>query len=392
MSRLDELIAELCPDGVEYKALKEVYKRLKGTPITAGKMKEIDSSDGEIRVFAGGKTVINAHAEDIPKANITRVPAVLVQSRGVIDVVYYDKPFTFKNEMWAYTHDKQVSVKYLYYVLKKNINTFREAASGMGSLPQISLKVTEDFVIPIPPLEVQCEIVRILDNFTELTAELQAEIVLQKQRYSYYKDKVFEGIDKKYYVPLKTIAKQERGKNKGQLIKEAFSVTQKGIIRTSDYFGNDTKITSENTSNYYVVKPGWFAYSPSRVNVGSFNYLRVNHDVIISPLNKVFSTDIDKMIPEFLYQYMTSTIGFSSMLRYREGIEGTGRWHLEFDDMAKMEIPLIPMEKQSEIIEILMKFDTLCNDISSGLPAEIEARQKQYEYYRDKLLTFKQLS
>ena len=119
MSRLDELIAELCPDRVEYKALKEVYKRLKGTPITAGKMKEIDSSDGEIRVFAGGKTVINAHAEDIPKANITRVPAVLVQSRGVIDVVYYDKPFTFKNEMWAYTHDKQVSVKYLYYVLKK---------------------------------------------------------------------------------------------------------------------------------------------------------------------------------------------------------------------------------------------------------------------------------
>ena len=166
MSRLDELIRELCPDGVEYKALKEVYKRLKGTPITAGKMKEIDSSDGEIRVFAGGKTVINAHAEDVPKANITRVPAVLVQSRGVIDVVYYDKPFTFKNEMWAYTHDKQVSVKYLYYVLKKNINTFREAASGMGSLPQISLKVTEDFVIPIPPLEVQREIVRILDNFT----------------------------------------------------------------------------------------------------------------------------------------------------------------------------------------------------------------------------------
>lgn len=95
----------------------------------------------------------------------------------------------------------------------------------------------------------------------------EAEIVLQKQRYSYYKDKFFEGIDKKYYVPLKTIAKQERGKNKGQLIKEAFSVTQKGIIRTSDYFGNDTKITSENTSNYYVVKPGWFAYHVKKHHV-----------------------------------------------------------------------------------------------------------------------------
>ena len=107
MSRLDELIAEFCPDGVTFKPIKEVYQRLKGTPITAGKMKEIDTPDGEIKVFAGGKTVITAHEEDIPKANITRVPAVLVQSRGVIDAVYYDEPFTFKNEMWAYTHDKQ---------------------------------------------------------------------------------------------------------------------------------------------------------------------------------------------------------------------------------------------------------------------------------------------
>ena len=69
MSKLDELIAELCPDGVEFKTIKEEYTRLKGTPITAGKMKEIDNPDGEIRVFAGGKTVINAREEDIPNAS-----------------------------------------------------------------------------------------------------------------------------------------------------------------------------------------------------------------------------------------------------------------------------------------------------------------------------------
>ena len=114
MSRLDELIQELCPDGVEFMPIKDVYQRLKGTPITAAKMKEIENANGDIRVFAGGKTVINAFEDDIPNANITRVPAVLVQSRGVIDVVYYDKPFTFKNEMWAYTHESQVAVKYLY--------------------------------------------------------------------------------------------------------------------------------------------------------------------------------------------------------------------------------------------------------------------------------------
>ena len=121
MSRLEKLIRDLCPDGVEYKKIKDVFQRLKGTPITAKKMKEIARDDGEIRIFAGGKTVINAQEENIPNANITRVPAVLVQSRGVIDVIYYEEPFTFKNEMWAYTTVNKTEVKFLYYVLKNNI-------------------------------------------------------------------------------------------------------------------------------------------------------------------------------------------------------------------------------------------------------------------------------
>lgn len=96
VTKLEQLIEELCPNGVEFKKIKDVFQRLKGTPITAGKMKEIEKPNGEIKIFAGGKTVINANEADIPNANITRVPAVLVQSRGVIDVVYYEKPFTCK--------------------------------------------------------------------------------------------------------------------------------------------------------------------------------------------------------------------------------------------------------------------------------------------------------
>ena len=84
MTKLNELIQQLCPDGVEYKKVKDVFRRLRGTPITAGKMKEIADENGEIMVFAGGRTIISAREADIPKANITRVPAVLVQSRGVI--------------------------------------------------------------------------------------------------------------------------------------------------------------------------------------------------------------------------------------------------------------------------------------------------------------------
>lgn len=194
MSKLDELIKKLCPNGVEYKRIKEVYTRLKGTPITAAKMKEICNLEGEVRVFAGGKTMINAREEDIPNANIIRIPAVLVQSRGIIDVVYYDKPFTFKNEMWAYTHKNETCVKYLYYVMKNNIQIFRELASGMGSLPQISNSATEEFVILLPTIEEQERIVSILDRFdslcNDISTGLPAEIEARKKQYEYFRDKM----------------------------------------------------------------------------------------------------------------------------------------------------------------------------------------------------------
>lgn len=196
MSRLSELMGELCPDGVEYKPISEIYSRLRGSPITAAKMREIAAPEGSIRVFAGGKTAINAFEEDIPQANITRVPAVIVQSRGVIDFVYYDKPFTFKNEMWAYTSDDVVSVKFLYYVLKNNTDYFRKIASRMGTIPQIPLHITEDFRVPVPPLEVQAEIVRILDSFTEYTALLTRELDLRKLQYAHYRDKLLDFTEK----------------------------------------------------------------------------------------------------------------------------------------------------------------------------------------------------
>ena len=181
-------------DDVKRKTLGEVFYRIKGTPITAKQMREIEKKDGDIKIFAGGKTVINAFEKDIKQANITRVPAVIVQSRGIIDFIYYDKPFTFKNEMWAYTTNEKVSVKFLYYYLKNNVNYFRNVASSMGSLPQISLPVTENLKIPVPPVDTQIKIVNILDKFEKLCNSLiegiPAEINARKKQYEYYRDKL----------------------------------------------------------------------------------------------------------------------------------------------------------------------------------------------------------
>ncbi len=157
-------------------------------------MKEISNENGDIKIFAGGKTEVNAFESDIPNANITRVSSVLIQSRGVIDAIYCDIPYTFKNEMWAYTNENEVTVKYLYYVIKNNIKFFRNKASNMGSLPQISLSVTDDFKFMLPPLKTQERIVSILDRFdtlcNDISKGLPAEIKARKKQYEHYRNKL----------------------------------------------------------------------------------------------------------------------------------------------------------------------------------------------------------
>lgn len=375
VSKLEELIQEFCPNGVEFKAIKEEYQRLKGTPITAAKMKEIQSDSGDIRIFAGGKTVIDAHEKDIPNANITRVPAVLVQSRGVIDAVYYETPFTFKNEMWAYTHKEKTSVKYLYYVLKNNIERFREAASGMGSLPQISLRVTEDFVMPLPPLPVQREIVRILDSFTGLTAELTAELTARKKQYAYYLDTLFTFTSEIVFKTLPEISencdRQRRPITKGNRQAGVYPYYgASGVVdHVADYiFDGDYLLVSEDGANLLARS------TPIAFSISGKNWVN-NHAHVL----KFNFTELQKYVEIYL-----NSIDLSKY------ISGGAQPKLNQDNLNRIPIPVPSDDEVKRIVGILTRFDTLCNDLTNGLPAEIEARQKQYEYYRDKLLSFKE--
>ena len=395
MSRLEELIQQLCPDGVEYKAIKEEYQRLKGTPITAAKMKEIARSDGEVRVFAGGKTVIDAHEKDIPNANIIYVPAVLVQSRGVIDAIYYEKPFTFKNEMWAYTHPEKTSVKFLYYVLKSNMGKFRDAASGMGSLPQISLSVTEDFRIPLPPLPVQQEIVRILDTLTELTAELNekltAELTARKKQYEYYRDELLTFGEMVEYKEFGQIATIQRGASP-RPIKNYITSDDSGVnwIKIGDVkpgakyiTETEEKITQEGAKKSRFVRENDFILSNS-MSFGRPYIVKTTgciHDgwLSISDYQEHFSAD-------FLY-HLLSSYKYQEIMKQKASFGGAVQ-NLNADIVRAIELPIVPLKEQHRIVSILDHFDALCNDLTSGLPAEIEARRKQYEYYRDKLLSF----
>ena len=397
MSKLDELIAELCPNGVEYKKIKQVYKRLKGTPITAGKMKDIDNPNGEIRIFAGGKTVINAMEKDIPNANITRVPAVLVQSRGVIDAVYYDKPFTFKNEMWAYTADNEVAVKYLYYVLKSNLSYFRKAASGMGSLPQISLRVTEEFVIPVPPLPVQQEIVRILDNFTELTAELTAELTSRRKQYEYFRDLLLTFGDEVEWIKLGEIAdvtklagfeftEHVRYSDSGKIIALRGLNVKDGRLDLSQVKYIDGSNFQKLSRSKLIIGDMLFTYVGT---VGQVALIDKNDTYYLAPNVARIRFAAKSINPNFMrYYFQTNHFVRKQINRY---MESSSMKNLTMENIRKFLVPVPPLEEQERIVAILDRFDALCNDLTSGIPAEIEARQKQYEYYRDKLLSFKEV-
>ena len=398
MSRLDSLISELCPNGVEYKRIKDVYTRLRGTPITAGKMKEIDNPDGEIRIFAGGKTVVNAFEDDIPKANITRVPAVLVQSRGVIDFIFYEEPFTFKNEMWAYTHEERVSVKFLYYVLKNNTSHFRDAASGMGSLPQISLPITEDYKVPVPPLEVQREIVHILDEFTLLSAELSAELSARKIQYEYYKNRLFDfSSENVTYMSVGELFDIKNGLSKE---KSAFG-HGKPIINFSDVYNNrwlDSEkikglvdVDNNEISRFNAQKGDVFftRTSETKDDIGMSSTLVEDiPDCVFSGFVLRARPKTTLLLPKFCAYFFSTEEVRKTIVRYAAV---TTRATTTGPKLSKIMVPIIDIDKQQEIVDILDRFDSICNDISKGIPAEIEARQKQYEYYRGKLLEFKEV-
>ena len=167
-------------DTIEYNEIKKIYKRVRGTPITAERMSKIKSATGAIRVFAGGATEIRANVSDLPNANIISDPVVIVQSRGVIDFIYCNVPCTFKNEMWGYTSSDIYAVKFLFYYLKHNVDYFRNAGDGRSSFSQISLPVTEEYKIPLLSSKEQQAIASVLSDFDEYVDNL-SELIEKKK-------------------------------------------------------------------------------------------------------------------------------------------------------------------------------------------------------------------
>ena len=180
---------------------------------------------------------------------------------------------------------------------------------------------------------------------------------------------------------LGEFAKCEKAKNKKREEICPYSITQRGLVPTEEFFKQTTRVTSKDTSSYYIVHKNWFVYSPSRIDVGSINFLQVEGPVIVSPIDVVFSIDETQCHPTYLLSYLLSYEGMKQILSYREGVEGMGRRTLPFMDMAKVRIPLPLLDTQQQIVNQLDTFTSLI----ASLESELDLRRKQFEHYRNYL-------
>lgn len=386
MSKLEELIEQYCPDGVEWKTLKVVLKIRNGRDYK-------HLGEGPIPVYGSGG--IMTYVDTPMYTN----PSVLIPRKGSIDKLYYvDTPFWNVDTVFYTEIDTaQVVEKYVYYVLQKE---HLEKLNTAGGVPSLTQSVLNEVIIPVPPLPVQEEIVRILDAFTELQAELQAELQKRKQQYSYYLDNLlnFKNINRGGYqaevrwMKMSEVMSISRGASP-RPIQNYLTDAEDGIpwikigdVSPSSKYISSTKekIKKEGATKSRYLKKGDFILSNS-MSFGRPYILNIDgciHDGWISMYG--FEEHLDQ---DYLYYVLRS----ESVQTFwtAKANSGGAVSNLNSDIVRKTLIPIPSMAEQKRIAAILDRFDRLTNDLTSGLPAEIEKRRQQYEYYRDKLLTFK---
>lgn len=406
MSKLKELIAKLCPNGVEYVPLwsvtiwdkkfnsvdrKKQPKSINYPYLLAKDLFALETENGNVFLLSTGEQ-IGWTNEELAGCNMCEGEVVTIpwgKSRAVVDCIkYYKGKFvTADNRIMTSNDTSKLLNKYLYYWIMskgKVIDTFYRG-SGIKH-PDMS-KVL-DMKIPVPPLPVQEEIVRILDSFTSLTAELQtklqAELQARQKQYEYYRDQLLtfdvhgEGTSEVQWKTIGEICRIYAGGDapKSRMSKEkseqyTVPIISNGVGKNAIYgYTDEAKVTETAVT---VAARGTIGYAEYR----DYPYYPIIRLITLIPIAT------DELNPKYLYYCLQGR---------QYSVPITGIPQLTAPMIRQVEIPIPKLEIQKKIVHVLDNFDAICSDLNIGLPAEIEARQKQYEYYRDRLLSFPKLT
>lgn len=407
MSNLEELIERLCPDGVEYKTLTELFDTKNG--YTPSKSKEEYWTNGTVPWFRmedireNGNILSKAIqyvSESAIKGSLFPADSIIVATSATIGQHALIKVPSLANQRFTYLvlkdeFKEQIDIMFIYYCCFK-LDEYCKECLNQGNFASVDMKKFLKFKFPVPPLEVQREIVRILDNFTFLTAELAAELAARQKQYEYYKEYLFE--NHIFDVEWKRLD-------------ELFPFIRNGFVGTiKSFFTNETDgirylegtnihdgVISDNEV-LYVTKEFHKKHIKNQLKADDILMVQSGHIGECAVVGKkyegsnchalIIMSNGGKCLSKYYVYYFHTIKGFKSLT---PAITGGTIKHVLAGKIGKIKVPVPSLEQQQRIVDILDRFDTLCNDISSGLPAEIEMRQKQYEYYRDKLLTFKEL-
>lgn len=389
MSKLQELIRELCPDGVEYKKLGDCIEIYTGIQFNKRDMSEV----GTYPVLNGGMNP-SGFTEKYNEEKDTITVSQGGASAGYVN--WMDCKF------WAGAHcfvvkpnNDVLNNRYLYFLLKNSEQILMQAKHGAG-IPGLNRDKVKNLIMPVPPLEIQEEIVRILDRFAEYAAELQAELQARKEQYEYYRNKLLTftkiggGTQSVTWMKMSEIGTFIRGKRfvRTDIINDGIPCIHYGDIYT--YYGlyatqskgrlrNElaSKMRYAQKNDVVIVAAGenkedigiglaWIGDEPAAVHDACF----------------IFRSDL---YPQYVSHYLRSDYYHKQIVKY---VSEGKICSISAKGLGNAIIPIPPYEEQVRIATLLNKFDTLVGNLTEGLPAEIAAVQEQYEYYRNKLLSF----
>lgn len=381
MSKLEELIKEFCPNGVEYKKLGETLKIERGVRVVKSQL----TTQCIYPVYQNSLTPMGYY----DKFNFSAETAFIIGAGSAGEIGYSNTDFWAADDCYCLICNENLNSRYLYHCLLNN-SGYITSKVRKASIPRLSRGVIESLQIPLPALPVQREIVRILDSFTLYSAELTAELTARRKQYEFYRDKLLNFNQLEVEIKkLSDIFDTRNGYTPSTSNKEYWATNDIPWFRVEDIRANG-RILNDSIQHvsFSAIKGKVF---PANSIIISTSATIGEHALITceSIANQRFTYLMlkdqykNKYNIKYLFYYCFLLADFC-----RENLQQGSFASVDMSKFNKFEFPIPPMEVQERIVKVLDNFDAICSDLGIGLPAEIEKRQKQYEYYRDKLLSF----
>ena len=409
MNKIDELIKKLCPDGVDYKTIGEIATYRRGSfpqPYTNSSfyggenampfVQVADICDRGFILKEKTKQSISKIAQ--PKSIFVAKGSVICSIQGTIGRVAITQYDAYVDRTIAIFEEFKVELnkKFFAYCIQVKFGIEKQFARGT-TLKTITKEEFTRFCIPLPPLEIQNEIVHILDDFTMLSTELSellsAELKSRQKQYEYYRDELLAFKNENYeYKTLEEIStKMYRGNGikRTEVTEIGIPCVRYGEIYTSYNVTFDKCIS--HTDEQKISAKKYFEYGDVLFAITGESVEEIGKSIVYLGKDKCLAGG-DMVVmkhnqnPKYMAYVLSTT---QAQIQKSKGKVKSKVVHSSVPALKEISIPIPPLEIQEKIANILEKFYKLRNDISDGLSVEIKARQKQYEYYKDKLLNLK---